>query len=226
MYQSSNSNLLFSTQEGSRKFIARRKRMVEELRSKGIGSEFALAAIEKTPRELFMNPTLIELSYNDLAYPIGAGQTISQPSTVAKETSLLELKGGEKVLEVGTGSGYQAAVLLACGCDVFSMERQKALFTSTSALFNRLGVKQIHCTYGDGFEGLPQEAPFDRIIVTAGCSEMPNKLLAQLKIGGIAVIPYGEKELKLLQIRRKSETEFESADHGECSFVPMLKGVQ
>ena len=225
MYQSFNSNL-FPTQEGTRKFIGRRKRLIEELRRKGIASERVLDAMEKTPRELFMSPTLIELSYNDSAYPIGVGQTISQPSTVAKQTTLLDLKGGEKILEVGTGSGYQAAVLANCGCDIYTMERQKTLYERTSVLLKRMFPDTVHCFLADGFGGLPQESPFDRVIVTAGCSEMPKDLLLQLKVGGIAVLPYGEKSLHMLRIFRKSEAEFEQVDCGDCSFVPMLKGVE
>ncbi|MBR0503131.1 MAG: protein-L-isoaspartate(D-aspartate) O-methyltransferase [Paludibacteraceae bacterium] len=210
----------------SYKFIARRRNLVKVLESKGIRSSIVLKAIGDVPREKFMNQTLIELSYDDKAYPIGAGQTISQPYTVAKQTELLDLRGDEKVLEIGTGSGYQTAVLCHCRCSVYSIERQKTLYDKTSKLLYDLGYR-ANCMFGDGFAGWKENAPFDRILVTAGCAEMPKELLTQLKVGGFMVIPFGtNSQLKMLRIKRVSETDFEKEEFGECSFVPMLKGVE
>jgi protein-L-isoaspartate(D-aspartate) O-methyltransferase len=210
----------------SYKFIARRKKLVSLLQQKGITNPLVLNAIGSVPRELFMNSSLIELAYEDKAYPIAGGQTISQPYTVARQTELLDLKGGEKVLEIGTGSGYQSAVLCACGCHVYSVERQRVLYDQTSSLLKELKY-DVMCIYGDGYEGCPQYAPYDRILVTAGCPELPVALLKQLSVGGLMVIPFGkDNELRMVCIRRTSENEYERADFGDCAFVPMLKGVQ
>ncbi len=207
------------------KFVARRKKLVALLSDKGIRSAHVLKAIGDVPREKFMNPTLIELSYDDKAYPIDAGQTISQPFTVAKQTELLDLKGAEKVLEIGTGSGYQSAVLCQCRCSVYSIERQKKLYDRTSALLKSLDYK-VNCKFGDGFAGWQEEAPFDRILITAGSPEIPQRLLNQLAVGGVMVIPFGEgTQLRMLRIRRLSDSDFSKEEFGDCSFVPMLKGV-
>ncbi|MCQ2208821.1 MAG: protein-L-isoaspartate(D-aspartate) O-methyltransferase [Paludibacteraceae bacterium] len=207
------------------KFIARRKQLVASLTTKGIRSALVLKAIGDVPREKFMNQTLVELAYEDKAYPINAGQTISQPFTVAKQTELLDLSGGEKVLEIGTGSGYQAAVLCQCRCSVYSIERQKELYVETSRLLSSLGYK-VNCSFGDGFAGWKEQAPFDRVLITAGCPEIPQELIKQLSIGGLLVMPFGNgAQLKMLRIKRLSETEFRKEEFGDCSFVPMLKGV-
>lgn len=215
---------IFPQKEDS-KYIARRKKMVEMLHKKGISSQLVLNAIDRVPRQFFMPESLSELAYDDKAYPIGAGQTISQPFTVAKETEILDIQRNDKVLEIGTGSGYQSAVLLECGCRLFSLERQETLHNQTKKKLADLGYKAT-CLLKDGFEGLLNEAPFDKIMVTAGASEIPNKLLRQLKIGGIMALPFGEGERKrLYRIRRLSETDFEKMDCGPCAFVPMLKGI-
>lgn len=215
---------IFPQKEDS-KYIARRKKLVELLRKKGISSQLVLDAIGKVPRQFFMPESLSELAYEDKPLPIGAGQTISQPFTVAKETEILDIQKNDKVLEIGTGSGYQAAVLLECGCQLFSLERQEVLYNPTKKRLNDLEYKAT-CLLKDGFEGLIEEAPFDKIMVTAGASEIPNKLLRQLKIGGIMALPFGEGEQKrLYRIRRLSETDFEKMDCGPCAFVPMLKGI-
>lgn len=207
------------------KYLGRRKKMVELLHEQGLYSSSVLDALLQVPREYFMEPTLIELSYDDKAYPIACGQTISQPSTVALQTELLSLRGGEKVLEVGTGSGYQTAVLCSMGCEVYTIERQSVLYKQTSVLLHSLGY-DAHCLLGDGFEGSPQNAPFDRILVTAGASQLPESLLHQLKVGGIAVMPVElEGKLKMLRLSRLSDTNIHTESFGDCSFVPMLKGV-
>lgn len=207
------------------KYIARRKQLVEELKKKGIKDKSALEAIGKVPRQEFINSTFIDFAYVDKAFPIGSGQTISQPYTVALQTELLAVKATDKVLEIGTGSGYQAAVLAACGVELFSIERQKELFDVTQKRLKSLQY-DVHCLLGDGFEGLPDKAPFDKIIVTAGATEIPQKLLRQLKIGGIMVLPCGEtNKQQMYRITRISETDFEKKNFGNCSFVPMLPGV-
>ncbi|MCQ2217850.1 MAG: protein-L-isoaspartate(D-aspartate) O-methyltransferase [Paludibacteraceae bacterium] len=215
---------IFPQKEDS-KYIARRKKLVELLKKKGITSQLVLDALGKVPRQFFMPTSLSELAYEDKAFPIGTGQTISQPFTVAKETEILDIQKNDKVLEIGTGSGYQSAVLLECGCKLFSLERQEALYNKTKEILEKNGY-QATCLLKDGFEGLLSEAPFDKIMVTAGASEIPNKLLRQLKIGGIMALPFGEGEQKrLYRIRRLSETDFEKMDCGPCAFVPMLKGI-
>lgn len=212
-------------QKEESKFIARRKKLVEQLKKKGISSQLVLDAIGRVPRQNFMPGSLAELAYEDKAFPIGAGQTISQPFTVAKETEILDIQRNDKILEIGTGSGYQSAVLLECGCQLFSLERQETLHKQTKEKLAALDYKAV-CLLKDGFEGLLDEAPFDKIMVTAGADEIPNKLLRQLKIGGIMALPFGESDKKrLYRIKRLSETNFEKMDCGPCAFVPMLKGV-
>ena len=215
---------IFPQKEDS-KYIARRGKLVELLRQKGISSPLVLQAIGKVPRQAFMPESLSELAYEDKAFPIGAGQTISQPFTVAKETEILDIQKNDKILEIGTGSGYQSAVLLECGCRLYSLERQESLHTQTKERLEKLNYKAV-CLLKDGFEGLLYEAPFDKIMVTAGASEIPKKLLRQLKIGGIMALPFGEgQEKRLYRIKRLSETDFEKMDCGPCAFVPMLKGI-
>lgn len=209
------------------KFGARRRMMVMQLKT----NKFAFAAdvldaISKVPRHLFCQPMYVNSAYEDITLPIAAKQTISQPSTVARQMSLMELKPGEKVLEIGTGSGYQTACLLAYGVDVYSIERQKALFDITSALFKKLDIK-VNNICGDGYLGMPEYAPFDKIIVTAGAFQFPPKLMAQLKVGGMMIIPVEDNSgvSNMYRVRRVDETQFLVDKLEECSFVPMLSGV-
>lgn len=203
-----------------------RKKLIEELQKKGISNTSVLNAIDAVPRHLFFVDKVMEsYAYEDKAYPIGAGQTISQPYTVAIQTQLLELKPNEKVLEIGTGSGYQAAVLSKFGVRVFSIERQKDIYFRTKKLLQELHFF-IETFLGDGYKGLPQFAPFDKIIITAAAPFIPRPLLEQLKIGGILVVPLGEGiNQKMLKIIKISESEFEQTEHGNFSFVPMIEGI-
>lgn len=202
-----------------------RKKLVEGLKIKGIRDEKVLAAIGKVPRHLFMESSFLNFAYKDQAFPIGAGQTISQPYTVAFQTQLLQVEPNEKILEVGTGSGYQAAVLLEMGARVFTIERQKELFQKVQSFLPEIGY-QPACFFGDGYQGLPNFAPFDKILVTAGAVEIPSALKEQLKIGGRMVIPVGnETRQEMLVVTKISEEEFKSEKHGGFVFVPLLKGT-
>ncbi|MEC9208965.1 MAG: protein-L-isoaspartate(D-aspartate) O-methyltransferase [Bacteroidota bacterium] len=199
-----------------------RKKLVEEVREKGIKDENVLAAIGKIPRHLFMDNAFINFAYVDKAFPIGSGQTISQPFTVAKQTELLAIKPYDKVLEIGTGSGYQAAVLIAMEANVYTIERQQDLFKNTKGFLPKIGYK-CHFFYGDGYQGLPKFAPFDKIIITCGATEIPTKLLTQLKICGKMVAPIGGGDIQEMQLIEKiSATENQITKHGNFSFVPML----
>lgn len=201
-----------------------RKRLIRLIREKGIKDERVLEAMDKVPRHLFMDSSFIRFSYADQAFPIGSGQTISQPYTVAFQTELLELKPREKVLEIGTGSGYQTAILLEMGTRVYTIERQRDLFLAAQTLLKNLGYKP-HFFYGDGYEGLPAYAPFDKILVTAGSPDIPDKLFTQLKNGGIMVIPVGGSGgQKMLKVRKTGENSCEKTEHGGFIFVPLLKG--
>ena len=202
-----------------------RNQLVQVLRTKGIEDELVLTAIAEIPRHLFMDSSFIDFAYKDKAFPIGADQTISQPYTVAFQTELLKLKPNAKILEIGTGSGYQTAVLVKLKAIVYSIERQKELFVKTKSFLPKLGYVAKKLIYGDGYLGLPDEAPFDGIIVTAGAPFVPKPLLAQLKIGGRLVIPVGEKEQVMTLIIRKSEKDFEKHEFDKFSFVPFLKDV-
>lgn len=202
-----------------------RKKLVEALKIKGIRNQEVLDAIGKVPRHLFMESTFIQFAYKDQAFPIGAGQTISQPYTVAFQTQLLQVEKGDKILEVGTGSGYQAAVLLEMGARVFTIERQKELYNRVHKFLPEIGYNPA-CFFGDGYKGLPGFAPFDKIIVTAGAPEIPEGLISQLVIGGFMVIPVGNdqrQEMKL--VTRVSENDFKTENHGDFIFVPLLKGI-
>jgi len=203
-----------------------RKKLVEEIRKKGITDEAVLKAIDTIPRHwFFMSKGIEDYAYVDKAFPIKAGQTISQPYTVAFQSQLLNVKKGDKILEIGTGSGYQSAVLVELGAKVYTIERQKDLFVHTSRLLPSLGF-HLHTFLGDGFKGLPNYGPFDKIIITAAPPEIPQTLLGQLKIGGKLIAPVGDNDLQVMrEVVRKSETEFEIEDHGTFSFVPMLKGL-
>jgi len=202
-----------------------RKRLVEGLKIKGIRNEKVLEAINKVPRHLFMESTFINFAYKDQAFPIGAGQTISQPFTVAFQTQLLKIEINDRILEIGTGSGYQAAVLVEMGAKVFTIERQKELYSKVQKFLPELGYTPAFF-FGDGYKGLPDFAPFDKILVTAGASFVPEDLKEQIKIGGRMVIPVGDKKRQeMLVIIRISEKEFKSEKHGGFVFVPMLKGT-
>lgn len=209
------------------KFAARRRMMVAQLRTNKLAfSDDVLDAISKVPRHLFCQPMYVASAYEDVTLPIAAKQTISQPSTVARQMSLLELKPGEKVLEIGTGSGYQTACLVAFGVDVYSIERQKALYDITSALFRQLDLR-VNNICGDGYLGMPEYAPFDKIIVTAGAFQLPPKLMAQLKVGGVMIVPVEDASgvSNMHRVRRIDETHFSVDKLEECNFVPMLSGV-
>jgi protein-L-isoaspartate(D-aspartate) O-methyltransferase len=202
-----------------------RKKLADGLKLKGIRNPDVLEAIRKVPRHLFMESSFIHFAYKDQAFPIGAGQTISQPYTVAFQTELLEVEKNDKILEVGTGSGYQAAVLLEMGAKVFTIERQKELFLKAQSFLPEIGYHPA-CFFGDGYKGLPGFAPFDKILVTAGASSIPPELKEQLKIGGRMVIPVGrENHQEMLVVERISDEEYKTEKHGGFVFVPLLKGT-
>ncbi len=215
----------YNDQEDTLRHKGLRQQLVRELRDKGITDERVLEAINKVPRHLFMDAGHLELAYKDQAFPIGAGQTISQPYTVAFQTSLLEVHEGDKVLEIGTGSGYQAAILLEMGARVFTIERQKELFLNAQALLTRLGYHP-RFFYGDGYEGLPAFAPFDRILITAAAPEVPEALIRQLKTGGILVAPVGSGDRQVMtRMVKHDKDNIEITRHGDFAFVPMVKGT-
>ena len=200
-----------------------RNQLVKQLEEKGITDKNVLAAIGKIPRHLFLDSSFENFAYQDKAFPIEAGQTISQPYTVAFQTQLLEVEKGDKILEIGTGSGYQTAVLCLMGAVVFSIERQNKLFKNASRELPKLGYHPKKIVFGDGYKGLPEASPFDSIIVTAGAPIIPQPLMAQLKIGGRLVIPVGEKEQIMTLLIRKNETQFEKHEFGDFKFVPLLE---
>lgn len=199
-----------------------RKQLVAEIKRKGIEDEAVLAAIGKIPRHVFMDNAFLEFAYVDKAFPIAAEQTISQPYTVAFQTQLLGLKKGEKVLEIGTGSGYQTAVLCELGAKVFSIERHKVLSDKAKKIFQQLNYTP-KTFFGDGFKGLPMYAPFDKIIITCGAPIIPDDLIAQLKTGGVMVIPVGDKEQVMKTVIKKSNGELDIIDLDKFKFVPMLE---
>jgi protein-L-isoaspartate(D-aspartate) O-methyltransferase len=202
-----------------------RKQLIKTLREKGIKDEKVLAAIEKIPRHFFLDPAFERIAYEDRAFPISAQQTISQPFTVAYQTELLNIKKFDKVLEIGTGSSYQACVLAELGVIVYTIERQKELYDFTGHFFLLKNYPNIKRFYGDGYEGLSSFAPFDKIIVTAAAPFIPTKLLEQLKNGGIAVIPVGDDSgQKMLRITKNTNGNFEEEEMGDFAFVPMLNG--
>lgn len=200
-----------------------RQQLVKTIKNKGIKDEKVLEAIGKVPRHLFMDSGFIDHAYQDKPFPIAADQTISQPYTVAYQTELLQVKKGDKILEIGTGSGYQAAVLIELGVKLYTIERQKELFKKTSKFLPKLGYRAKKIIFGDGYMGLEEEAPFDGIIVTAGAPFVPKPLLNQLKIGGRLVIPVGEAVQTMTLFIRKGEKEFEKHEHGSFRFVPLLE---
>jgi protein-L-isoaspartate(D-aspartate) O-methyltransferase len=200
-----------------------RKMLVKTIEEKGIVDKKVLQAILKVPRHLFMDSSFIEFAYQDKAFPIAAEQTISQPYTVAFQTELLQVQVGEKILEVGTGSGYQTAVLIELKAKVYSIERQQELFKKTKLFLPKIGYNAKLLVFGDGYKGLPEQAPFDKIIITAGAPIIPKTLLGQLKINGKMVIPVGEEIQTMTVITRKSDTEFEKKEYGSFRFVPLLR---
>jgi protein-L-isoaspartate(D-aspartate) O-methyltransferase len=203
-----------------------RNKLVEEIRRKGIKNENVLTAIGKVPRHLFMNSGFMKFAYRDQAFPISAGQTISQPFTVAFQTELLEVEPMHKVLEVGTGSGYQAAVLAEMGVKVFTIERQKELYLKSQILLTSLNYR-LQFFYGDGYHGLPTSEPFYSILISAAAPEIPLKLLEQLKVGGRLVVPVGGSNAQVMTlIEKPGETEYKTTEHGSFIFVPMLGGKQ
>ena len=203
-----------------------RKKLVETIKSKGIKDERILEAIGNIPRHYFMDSGFADWAYKDVAFPIEAGQTISQPYTVAFQTELLEVKPKDKILEIGTGSGYQAAILSYLGAKVYTIERQEKLFHKTRKFLEEIGFGAIRTFLGDGYLGLPRYAPFDKIIVTAGASEIPKELVKQLKPGGIMVIPYGSGDIKdMIKLIKIDDNNVKIEKHGKFSFVPFVKGV-
>lgn len=209
----------------SQQHSSKAHQLAGELKRKGINDPRVLAAIENIPRHRFIDEKLAEYAYQDRPLPIEQGQTISQPYTVAYQTQLLEVKPGERVLEIGTGSGYQAAVLCEMEAEVYSIERYHELYLTAKETLNQLGYHP-NLFYGDGFEGLPNHAPFDKILLTAAPNEVPQKLLQQLKVGGWLVGPMGGRlGQKMIKVERVSEEEFQESEHGDFIFVPMQKGT-
>lgn len=203
-----------------------RAKLVEEISRKGITDKRVLAAIGKVPRHLFMESGFINFSYKDSAFPIGAGQTISQPYTVAFQTQLLEVRPMDKVLEIGTGSGYQTAVLLEMGARVYTIERQRELYLKSKALLEQMGYNP-HFFYGDGYQGKPSYGPYAKILITAAAPEIPQALVDQLEVGGRMVLPLGDTMGQDMTLVEKiSPTETRVTAHGRFIFVPMLKGTQ
>ncbi|WP_196894886.1 protein-L-isoaspartate(D-aspartate) O-methyltransferase [Aureivirga marina] len=200
-----------------------RNRLVKILIEKGIKDVNVLTAIQKIPRHLFMDSGFESFAYQDKAFPIAAEQTISQPYTVAFQTELLDVKPDQKILEIGTGSGYQTAVLLEMNAKVYTIERQKELYKKTKLFLPKIGYKPKHMSFGDGYKGIKEFAPYDGIIVTAGAPFIPKDLLMQLKIGGKLVIPVGVEDQIMTVLTRTTELDFEKRTYGNFRFVPMLK---
>ncbi len=200
-----------------------RKQLIEQLREKGITNEFILGAFDKVPRHFFLDQVFEQQAYSNIAFQIGSGQTISHPYTVAFQTSLLEVNKGDKVLEIGTGSGFQTGILCALGAKVFSIERHKELHLKAKLVLDKLNFSP-RIFYGDGYEGKEVYAPFDKVLVTCGAPFIPEKLVKQLKVGGILVIPVGEGDVQQMhRITKISETELKEEVFGDFSFVPMLE---
>lgn len=203
-----------------------RSNLVKTLKEKGITNPLVLNAIGSIPRHLFLDKAFEEWAYKDVAFPIGSEQTISQPYTVAYQTDLLDVSSKHKILEIGTGSGYQACVLSSLGAKVYSIERQQSLFIKTAEFLPTIGFGAIRTLFGDGYQGFPKFAPFDRIIITASCENFPEKLIQQLKIGGKMVVPKGDAHQQTMyRITRVSENEYSEESFDKFAFVPFLKGV-
>ncbi|MGB2129422.1 MAG: protein-L-isoaspartate(D-aspartate) O-methyltransferase [Flavicella sp.] len=200
-----------------------RNQLVAIVKDKGISNVNVLKGIAKIPRHLFLDSSFESFAYQDKAFPIAADQTISQPYTVAYQSQLLEITPGQKVLEIGTGSGYQTAMLLELGAEVYTIERQHELFKKTKLFLPKLGYRPKFMSFGDGYKGLPDYAPFDKIIVTAGAPFVPKPLLLQLKVGGILVIPVGDSEQIMHKYVRTGEKSFQKHELEACKFVPLLE---
>ncbi len=219
-----NKNYIRVNIEDSYRHKGLRQKLVAELGSKGITNEKILEAMNSVPRHIFMDSGFIDFAYKDQAFPIGSGQTISQPYTVAFQTQLLDIQRHDKVLEIGTGSGYQCAILLEMGATVYTIERFRELFLKAQSILLSLGYKP-NFFFGDGYEGVPAYSPYDKIIITAGGSEIPDQLLQQLNIGGKLVMPLGSSDFqKMTLVEKLSENEFKRTEHGSFIFVPLLKG--
>jgi len=203
-----------------------RKKLIDSLRAKKKVADKVLDAMNEVPRHLFMDSAFLEFAYKDQAFPIGSDQTISQPYTVGFQTTLLDVSAGMKVLEIGTGSGYQTAVLVRLGAKVFSIERQKALYKKAGRILNDLRIN-AKLFYGDGYKGLPTFAPFDRILVTCGAPSIPKSLFPQLAVGGVMVVPVGEGGTQIMhKVVKKGEDDYDITTHGAFKFVPMLENKQ
>lgn len=208
----------------------KRKKLIEELNAMGIESEKVLNAMFKVPRHYFLDSSFEDFAYQNKAFPIGQEQTISHPYTVAFQSEMLNIKKGEKILEIGTGCGYQTAVLHYLGAKVYSIERQHALYQKAKIILSKMRIK-ASLYYGDGYEGIPKEAPFDKIIVTAGAPSVPEELFKQLTIGGMMMIPLGEEKQLMTLLIKTSKTQFEKIEFDNYNerhfrFVPMLKNKQ
>ncbi len=202
-----------------------RIKLVNEIQQKGINDERVLKAIGKVPRHLFMDSGFIKFAYKDQAFPIKEGQTISQPYTVAFQTSLLDISEGDKVLEIGTGSGYQTAILLEMGAMVYSIERKRELYIGAGSILEKLGYK-ARLFYGDGYQGKPTYGPFNKILITAAAPNIPEDLNKQLSVGGRLVVPVGDRNFQVMKlIERLSSDKFQTSNHGQFVFVPMVKGM-
>jgi protein-L-isoaspartate(D-aspartate) O-methyltransferase len=204
-----------------------RQKLINELRTKGITDESILSAFMEIPRHYFLDKAFSDWAYKDVAFPIDADQTISQPYTVAVQTTLLNVKKGDKILEIGTGSGYQACVLSYLGAKVYTIERQKKLFDKTSKFLQDIGFGQVRTLYGDGYLGTPRFAPFDKILLTAAATEIPQQLIDQLKPGGIMVAPLGSGDIQQMKrIIKNTDNTIREENFGNYRFVPFLKGIQ
>ena len=204
-----------------------RQKLINELRTKGITDESILSAFMEIPRHYFLDKAFSDWAYKDVAFPIDADQTISQPYTVAVQTTLLNVKKGDKILEIGTGSGYQACVLSYLGAKVYTIERQKKLFDKTSKFLQDIGFGQVRTLYGDGYLGTPRFAPFDKILLTAAATEIPQQLIDQLKPGGIMVAPLGSGDIQQMKrIIKNTDDTIREENFGNYRFVPFLKGIQ
>lgn len=213
---------IYSSMEDNYRHQGLRKKLVEKLSKKGISDKRVLDVLNTIPRHLFMDNAFLDFAYQDKAFPIGYNQTISQPFTVAFQTQLLNIQPYEKVLEIGTGSGYQAAVLVSLDVDLITIERQKGLYQKTKSFLPKLGYKCM-CIYGDGYKGFLQFAPYDKIIITCGAPCIPNDLIKQLKVGGLMVAPIGKGDVQVMNLIEKvSDTQQKITTHGKFSFVPML----
>lgn len=212
-------------QDDSYRHKGLRRKLLDSLRKKGITDERVLAAMDAVPRHFFLESAFSDLAYEDKALPIGREQTISQPYTVAFQTQLLQVQKRDHVLEIGTGSGYQAAILGKLEARVFTVERQQELYTHAKKLLATLGFSNIRCYYRDGTKGLPEFAPYNKILVTAGALEVPAMLLNQLKIGGVLVIPVGVSTQKMLRITKLADNEYQEEDLGDFRFVPFVGGL-